>query len=355
MSPSAAPEQLPQIYHRVARIAAATAKSEAGFVTLRIGRKLCIIGTHGTFLGGKQGNWDDVPAMGRIPNMTFIANVRRDANFKNHPLLTAAPFMRNLVHVPVHGHHADVEASISLANIGMKWPLTATVTGILTELAMLVGDAIEMDKTFPQEVGPSSATPEGFSEARTASPAPDASIDTSGKFLLSTLLNRTSIRNRKDVAFITLRTWSKTIKDHQIKALTIAKKNPDGNFVDAIAEEIAQQVRKIFGNPRFSVVVPVPCGHSKEHECLSVQIARRVAQLLEVPFDRVFEHVDREGTSHPRKNVMLKPPKLKSTQKFESVLVLDDVATSGRHIELSVMSLRRIADHIAALAWIGPN
>lgn len=355
MSAFSAPQPLPEIYNRIARIAAATAKSDVAFVTLRINRKLIVIGTHGMYVRPQDGNWDPVQKLVRVANITFVANVKRDANFKNHPLLTAAPFSKNLLHVPVQGNDADVEAAISLVNIGMKWPLTATVTGILTELAMLVGDALRMDGTVSTRGNDQTAeATDGFSETQTTTPDA-AAVDTSGRFLLSTLLHKTSIRHRNDVVYITLRRWSKSIKNYQLKALTICKTNPDSKFVDAIAKEVATHVRQIFGGPRFGCVMPVPCGHSKTTDCMAVQIAKRVALILDVPFVDGLEGSSRPGTSHPRKNARLSAPKLKTARKFESVLLLDDVASSGRHIELSVLTLHKIAKHITAIAWIGPN
>jgi len=54
--------------------------------------------------------------------------------------------------------------------------------------------------------------------------------NTAAKFLLKTLHKRTALRNRKDVSYVTLRTWSKTIKEHQLGALQIIKSDPDPEF-----------------------------------------------------------------------------------------------------------------------------
>lgn len=342
-------------FNRIARIAAATVKSDVAFITLRKGRKSCVIGTHGMYLSAEQSAWENGQSTVRTSNIAFVANIKRDASFRNHPLLMAAPFSKSLLHVPMEcGRYADIDVSISLVNMGLKWPLTAAVTGILAELAMLIGDALQTHGAALQLQNDQKVV-SGFSEGASKVEDPDLKNDTSGQFLLSTLLHKTTVRNRKDVGFITLRTWSKSIKQHQIKALTICKAKPDSHFADAIATEVAHQVRKIFGNPRFDCVVPVPCGHSKITECLSVQIAKRVAHHLQIPFVDALEHANRRGKSHPRKNAGLKPPARKTNQKFESVLVVDDVATSGRHIELSIIMLREIAEHITAIAWIGPS
>jgi predicted amidophosphoribosyltransferase len=155
------------------------------------------------------------------------------------------------------------------------------------------------------------------------------------------------------VSFVTLRTWNKSIKQHQMSALKIVKSDPDPLFVDAVAGEMAEHVRRLFGVPRVGCVVPVPGGHSKGEECLSVQLARALALKLKVPFVDALSQPPRKGRSHPRKNAELKAPKLVTDQAHESVLLIDDVATSGRHIELAVQSLRTMAQHVTAIAWIG--
>lgn len=352
MAAFAAPQPFSDIYHRLARIAAATAKSDVAFVTLRTERKFRIIGAYGIYVTNEDGNWDHGPKLVRVPNITFISNVQRDPNFTNHPLLAAAPFSRNLLHVPVQGQHADIEAAISLVNVGLKWPMTAAVTGILTELAMLVGDALKIDGAR-SEAREDRASAEGFSEEPHVCDGP--AVDTSGRFLLSTLPHKVSVQKRNDVAYVTLRRWSKPIKSYQIKALAICKAGPDAHFVDAIAEEIAKHVRQMFGSPRFGCVMPVPAGHSKTEECLSVLIARCVAEKIDVPFVDGLAGDRRRGTSHPRKSARLSAPELKTAEKFDSVLLLDDVASSGRHIELAVKTLQKIGEHITAIAWIGPD
>lgn len=355
-------EPHPVVFDRIARIAAATAKADVAFITLRVDHKLSIIGTFGIYLHKTQGNWDQGFDLVRRTSMSYIANVARDPNFKNHPLLKAAPYTRTLVHVPVQGRHADIEAAISLVNVGMKWPLSAATTAILTDLAMLVGDTLRHTNTIPDSAAtPASAsdTPQrGLMEAAPATPpaklsATDTATDTAGQFLFATLKQKTSIRNRKDVSYITLRNWSATIKDHQIKALRIAKLNPDPQFVEDIADEICTQVRKLFGKAHFDGVAPVPCGHSKGNTCLSVLVSKKLASKLDVAFIDALRGVKREGSSHPAKNADLKKPKLATKQRYNSVLLVDDVATSGRHIELSVQALSEIAQHVTAIAWIG--
>lgn len=288
--------------------------------------------------------------------MSFVANVAKDPNFRNHPLRKAAPFARCLAHIPVQGRHLDIEAAITIINPELKWPFTAAVSSILTDLAMLVGEILKMSDNLAVPAKPTSTSVRheaGMQEAHSEMPLPVGGKDTAGQFLLSTLSRRTSIRNRNDVSYVTLRTWSKPIKEHQLSALKIVKLDPDQKFINDVADEMAEHIRKLFGMPRIGCVVPVPCGHSRRDDCLSVKITRSLAEKLQVPFVDALQHTPRKGSSHPAKNEAVKIPKLVSDTTHESVLLVDDVATSGRHIELAVQSLRNMAQHVTAMAWIG--
>ena len=155
------------------------------------------------------------------------------------------------------------------------------------------------------------------------------------------------------MTYVALRTWTKPIKEYQLSALKIVKQDPDQAFVDGVALEIVDHYRNMFGVPVFSGVTAVPCGHSGTNNCLSVRIAKSVSQLMSVPFLDILKHSARPGTSHPRKNAKLTAPELCTTERLASVLLVDDVATSGRHLELAAQSLRIITEQVSAIAWIG--
>ena len=339
---------------RVARIAAGTVKAPVAIITLRQNRKLMMLGAHGIYFGKFDESWEMGADLHRRQSMSFVANVAKDPNFTNHPILKAAPFARSLAHVPVQGQHADLEAAITIINPDIKWPFNASVSALLMDLAMLVGDTLKASEFSAPDVEESQAAlPPGLNETALPLSVAIESKDTAGQFLLSTLRPRTSIRSRQDVSFVTLRTWSKAIKPYQMSALKIVKKGADQKFVDQVAQEMATHVRSIFGEPRVSGVVPVPCGHSRSVFCLSVRIAQAVARILDVPFMELLQNVERSGSSHPRKNTELTAPVLQDGASVVSLLLVDDVATSGRHIELAVKSLRNRAQHVAAIAWIG--
>lgn len=345
-------QDLSTLLDRVARIAAVTAKSPIAIITLRIDHRLCIIGTHGIYLRKYDDSWEKTRDLTRRMTMSFIANVQTDPNFRNHPLLKVAPFAKSLAHIPVQGVHSDIEAAISVINPELKWPFSASISAVMTDLAMLVGDALKAtEQLLTGSV--SKETGGGFRERKATALTPPDTQCTAGKFLFTTLPQRTSIRNRKDVSYLTLRTWSKPIKEHQLNALKIVKESADLLFIDAVAAEMAEHVRRLFGVPRVSCVIPVPGGHAKTIDSFSVQLARRLSVALDVPFLEALSSSLRKGTSHPRKNAALLPPELLVDKPLGSVLLVDDVATSGRHIELAVKKLRSVTQHVSAIAWIG--
>lgn len=337
------------LFNRVARIAATTVRAPAALVTVRRERKLNLLGAHGLYINTLDDSWGVDSVLVRRSAMVYAANVRRDPNFKNHPLFNFAPFTRSLVHIPVSGVHSEIEVAISIVNPEIKWPFTSNISGILNDLVMLVADAMVASEHDEERAERS------MQEVATPSPAKTKTADTAGKFLLATLPVRTSIRSRKDVSYVTLRTWSKSIKAHQLAALKIAKADPDTQFVEDVAREMATYVRRLFGISQVGCVVPVPCGHSKTNECFSVRIAQSLAKKLDVSFVDALQHTAREGSSHPNKNAKLKLPKLLEGVANEAVLLVDDVATSGRHIELAVQSLRQMANNVTAIAWIGAS
>jgi predicted phosphoribosyltransferase len=121
-----------------------------------------------------------------------------------------------------------------------------------------------------------------------------------------------------------------------------------------VADEIAQHVRRFFGAPRIGCVVAVSCGHSRRDDCLSVQIAQMVASILAVAYVAAFECAPLPGSSHPRSQ-HFRTPKLVVAPTGDTVLLVDDVATSGRHIEAAVEVLRGKVSHVMAIAWLGAN
>ncbi len=170
-------------------------------------------------------------------------------------------------------------------------------------------------------------------------------------FLLDTLLVKQRLLTRGDVSYLALRQWKRSVKSFQVKTMTNLKAEPTALILDTIANELTQATRSLYGNT-FTSVVPVPGGSSGSRTSFSVEIARRVATLLRVDFNNVLAgQIVPLGASHPKKSILLKPYNLLRPVKG-NVLIIDDVATSGRHLELATQAVRKTAKYSTAVVWI---
>lgn len=170
------------------------------------------------------------------------------------------------------------------------------------------------------------------------------------RFLLSTLIAQRRLLRRGPVPYHALYRWRSTIKDVQIEALKALKRDPGDAFLGTVAEQMAGAAAALFGSGTFKAVVPVPCGSSGGN-CLSVKLARLIAVRLGVDFIEAFEPIDLPGSSHPKNNIRRPAMRIKAAPKVP-VLLIDDVATSGAHIEEAAQLLRRSAPAVLPLVWI---
>ncbi len=189
------------------------------------------------------------------------------------------------------------------------------------------------------------------SDAAAAAPAEG---EPTADFLLETLVRRRALRSRNGVSYVTLRCWRQPIREHQIKALRALKRRQPALLAAEIAAEIADDVSSLFGASGFRAVVPVPCGHSGEGRCLSAEVARSLARLLALPVAHALALTHEAGSSHPKTNAKRAPMRLAAPVEGP-VLLVDDVATSGRHIEEASTLLRSqgSGSGVLAVAWIG--
>ncbi|MGL4727242.1 MAG: hypothetical protein ACRCWO_00660, partial [Bosea sp. (in: a-proteobacteria)] len=181
---------------------------------------------------------------------------------------------------------------------------------------------------------------------------PPQILDPTVKFLTETLVRRQGLRQRKTISYMTLRAWRKPIRAYQIEALKALKTAPPRALVETAAAEIVEAVERVVGAGAFSEVTHVPCSRSAEEACLSRQIAEEVAARLGKPMVQRLAAPPQKGASHPKENVKRPPLKLLSPADGPC-LVIDDVATSGAHIEEAILKLRPSAQSVFAIAWIG--
>lgn len=182
-------------------------------------------------------------------------------------------------------------------------------------------------------------------------PSIDNDLNIAVKFLSETIVRKRSLLSRNSVVYHSLNQWRTSIKSHQISAIRLLKETPDSPLVPLIRDEIKEWIFGTFGRKAFDTVVPVPCGHSGS-DCLSRQISIAVAQQIGATQVDAFAPLKVRGSSHPRTNTTR--PKMELCRPVKGrVLLVDDIASSGSHIEEAVRMLREIADSVVAVCWIG--
>jgi hypothetical protein len=182
---------------------------------------------------------------------------------------------------------------------------------------------------------------------------PDAGeLGSASAYLCDTLVRRTTVRTRRGMTYITLRAWRGAIKNHQVKALRALQQAPPPGLAEAIAADMREAVEFIFGVTAFGGVVAVPSGHSPPEQDLSVQVAEILALQLDLPAIRALACEQRAGASDPLDSAR-RPPIRLTLDPGKPVLLVDYVATSGRHLEEAAALLRPTCGSVFALAWIG--
>lgn len=282
--------------------------------------------------------------------MIAIQNIAQDAAFVGHPITKTVPAIHSLIAAVLSNRGTSERTTLKLLNpdIGIFDDLEAfACVSKLIAVYQLLFHYMELTGADPVRSLHPLIKEGGFQEAEAADVGPAA------KFLLDTLFHRQSLRSRGASTFVSLRTWRKSIKAHQIAAFVAVKHNPPDGFLAAVANEVVAAVQHLYGNRTIKTVVPIPGGSSGLRESFSVLLAREVAWKLDCPCVAALAGGQTEsGTSHPKKSSRLKPYEV-----IEPVtgitLIVDDVVTSGRHFELAQMALRNSGATCFAVAWIG--
>jgi hypothetical protein len=169
--------------------------------------------------------------------------------------------------------------------------------------------------------------------------------------LLDCLTYRPSIYRRNEIRWIAVHNWRSGRKTEGVAALRQVKQRPRRDLLVQAAEPIAATIRELHGTVPVEAITCVPCGHSRRHDCLGKRLAQTVAELLALPFVQIFADRFCPGVSHPKGSVNL-PPLAPIARPPKSIMVIDDVATSGQHLEEIILALRGTGVSASAMAWI---
>ncbi len=290
--------------------------------------------------------------------IVIFRDVQNSPQLKGHQVQTHIPVINTLVAVQLTNINIDLKIILAIHNAPLDFFDDDREFGRFVKFIMMLqgqfedvreDDLVEaFHPTLPQ-VRPTAAL-----EAREPLVDLQMPMDPAAIFLFETLTHKQSLHVRNGTSYISLRTWKKQIKDHQIAALTAAKMFPPISFIEKVADELASNALRLYGSHSLTAIVPVPGGSSATQQSLSEKLALSVAQKLKLPCHFVLKpQTVAKGKSHPSKSAKLKPYELQVPVKG-TVLLIDDVATSGRHIELAQTAIRESGNDCFALSWIGP-
>jgi hypothetical protein len=169
--------------------------------------------------------------------------------------------------------------------------------------------------------------------------------------LLGSLVYRPMVFRRNDVGWIAACAWRAGAKADDVVALKRAKLELDRRLIDGAVELVAALVHQLRGDRAAEAITSVPCGHSRRPDCLGKQIAQAVAEALGLPFFQIFADRPCSGVSHPKEFAKL-PPLARIADPRPSMILIDDLATSGWHVEESLTALRGLGASASAFVWI---
>lgn len=303
----------------------------------------------------------------RMPILS-IPDLKSHGKLAHYPITKILPNAHSFVAMLLPGLPKAERAMLQLINPGKHvfddkrfWRTLSSITSVaacILRLEAFNGHAESDAAPSPQgtalDLPANIAGPAGFSEAVLPPPVNSLAEEAVESFLLDTLLKKRSLNSRNGVDYFTLRSWRAPLKPYQLKSLTALKREKPASFVQNVAKELAHEALQLHGIGVIKGVVPMPGGSSGERRSFSVVLGEAVACLLGVPLFDVLQPQGQKGSSSPRKSGLLKPYVVEEKPAVDGpLLLIDDVASSGRHIELAVKALRQSNPVIYSMAWVG--
>jgi hypothetical protein len=328
---------------RLCAVAARISKAAGSFVVAAgYDHQFRVVATSGTDVAALRCDWSLLwPAKETAP-IAFIEKLCGVRTAEAHPYRALAVAFSNamLVRFPVEqGRPTPI---LVLLDVPRSQRNANLVRSLLLDLVLMSLDLLP--PVNPQGL-------QGFRDEsvdRSLTHAADALAE----FILATLVDRRKHRTRNQIDYHTIRAWRSGMKTQQLDTLKALKTLQPIKLKQKAAEEVAAAALSLYGRPNIDVVVPIPCTHSPPGRCFSVELATQVAKLLNRPLAHVLDAPRLRGSSHPKAGAAL--PFMPVTAPVKgTALVIDDVVTSGHHIQLAVNALRPTAKHVFAIGWIG--
>jgi hypothetical protein len=285
-----------------------------------------------------------IPLVGPQNSVVLVADIAAHKDFKNHPMRETFPNLRCLAaywlgEFDGEGHVLTFwNPSCDFFKHELIGKTVDHMVDIIRDL--LANSHLKSVVAIPEQ----RSIPSEFAETQ-------SSTEPTMRFLQETLLKKQRLLGRNGCAYLGLRQWRKPIKTYQIEALESLKMHSGSVDISGISAEMTKTIQSVYGKV-FQHVVPIPGGSSGRREGLAAAVAKRVAQNLGIKYsDVLHSNPTPIGSSHPKKSAVLKPYKVEG-EMLGNVVIIDDVATSGRHLELATLALRPLTSFCAAVVWI---
>ncbi len=190
-----------------------------------------------------------------------------------------------------------------------------------------------------------------FSEATFRTPIGPELGEPPHSILWESLLYRPALFRRNQIRWIAACAWRSRSRARGLAALKGVKQAPTPSVISKAAMLVSTLINEIYGEGPAEAITCVPCGHSQRADCFGKQLAQLVAAQIEIPFLQIFADRPCEGVSHPKQHANLPPLQLIAAPP-RSVIVIDDLATSGWHLEEAALALRSLGVAASSMAWI---
>jgi hypoxanthine-guanine phosphoribosyltransferase len=311
-------------------------------------KKIEVVGRFGFLPKNLSLDWHIAELAERPGNALAISSARESAYLIGNPVLKMVPEVKSLLAFSVGNRPTKGELVLIITNPEAN---IFTDSERITALMLLVH---LLGPNFVQKLA--ETVDVGFAE-QNHSPGILHKVTTiqedrsTEAFLFNTLPIKHRLLARNGISYIGLSTWRQSLKEFQIAALKGQKEALSKSFLEAIAQEMASAISTHYGSGSIRNVVPVPCGSSGRNDCFSVRLAETLALHLGCRFANVLKSSAERGTSHPRKSARLSPFDMEGTLEGQT-LVVDDVITSGKHMEMAVKVLRANHVNCFAIGWI---
>jgi hypothetical protein len=168
---------------------------------------------------------------------------------------------------------------------------------------------------------------------------------------LGGLVWRPALYRRNQVSWCSVRSWRADAKRADLARLKACKAALDADLIAAAAGELAELIGLLLGRLGGWVVTSIACGHSRRPDCFAKRLGAAVAARLDLRFAEVFADRFVSGVSHPKEFAKL-PALAWQCQPEQPVLVIDDIATSGWHIEEALGRIRGRGLAAVGAVWL---